>query len=329
MKAVALFSGGLDSTLAIKVVLEQGVEVVALNFTSPFCCCDKSSGCGSAIKKMAEKLGVKFKIMYLGQEYLDMIKNPKYGYGKKVNPCIDCRILKFKKAKEYMDEIKASFAITGEVLGQRPMSQHRQALRIIEKESGLEGLILRPLSAKLMPETQVEIKGWVKREKLLNISGRGRRQQMDLAASFDINDYPCPAGGCLLTDPQFSKRIKDAIKYNEFTVDNIELLKLGRYFRAKSSFRLSVGRNEKENDRLLNIAKKKDIIFEPLKLAGPSAVFRGSLDKESKIISCKIVAWYTARDKQVEIKIKTLADGKEEVVSVEAIKEEELLQLRV
>jgi len=329
MKAIALFSGGLDSILAIKVVLEQGIEVVALNFTSPFCCCDKLGGCGSAVKRMAEKLGVDFKVMYLGQEYLDMVKNPKYGYGKNLNPCIDCRILKFKKAKEFMTDISASFVITGEVLGQRPMSQHRQALRRIEKESGLEGLILRPLSAKLMPETKAETNGWVKREKLLNISGRGRRQQMDLAASFGINDYPCPAGGCLLTDPQFSKRAKDAIGHNEFTVDNIELLKIGRCLRIKPYFRLSVGRDEKENNRLLGMAKREDIIFEPLNLAGPSAVSRGIIDEEAKVISCKVIAWYTARDRQVEVKVKTLADSKEEIISVEAIAEEELRQLRV
>ena len=177
MKALALFSGGLDSTLAIKVILEQGVEVIALNFKSPFCCCDHSNGCGSSIKKMADSLGVEFKMVYLGKDYLKMIKNPKYGYGKNLNPCIDCRILKFKKAKEIMESEKASFLISGEVLGQRPMSQHREALRIIEKESELEGLILRPLSAKLFKETMPESNGWVDRNKLLNISGRGRRPQ--------------------------------------------------------------------------------------------------------------------------------------------------------
>ncbi|MFH1519426.1 MAG: hypothetical protein ABIE75_02505 [Candidatus Omnitrophota bacterium] len=329
MKALALFSGGLDSTLAIKVILEQGIEVVALNFSSSFCCCNRAGGCGSNIKSMADKLGVKCKSIYLGQEYLDMVREPKYGYGKNLNPCIDCRIFKLKKAKEFMKKIGAYFIITGEVLGQRPMSQHRQALKTIERESGLEGLILRPLSAKLMPETKAESAGWVRRENLLDISGRSRRAQMELATSFGIDDYPCPAGGCLLADPQFSKRAKDAIGHGEFTLDNVELLKTGRYLRIKPSFRLSVGRDEKENNRLLAMAKGQDIIFEPLNLPGPTAIGRGLFDQEVKAISCKIIAWYTAKDEPVKVKVKTFSDGREEDIRVEAIQERELELLRI
>ncbi|MBU2251012.1 MAG: 7-cyano-7-deazaguanine synthase, partial [Candidatus Omnitrophica bacterium] len=228
MKAVALFSGGLDSTLAIKVMVDQGTEVVALNFTSPFCRCQRGEGCSVPISSRAKDLGVTFKSMYLGEEYLEIVKNPKHGYGRNCNPCIDCRILKLKKARILMETIGASFLITGEVLGQRPMSQHREALRIIEKESGLEGLILRPLSAKLFEPTLPEKKGWVNREALLDISGRTRKPQIQLADQLGIKDYPCPAGGCLLADPGFSKRLRDIFQHDEFNLDNVELLKIGR-----------------------------------------------------------------------------------------------------
>jgi len=329
MKALALFSGGLDSTLAIKLILEQGIEVVALNFISAFCRCDKSRRCSSSIKMMADQLGIKFKAIYLGQDYLDMIKNPKYGYGRNMNPCIDCRIFKFKRAKKVMDETGASFVITGEVLGQRPMSQHRRALKMIEKEAGLEGLILRPLSAKLLAATCAEEKGWVKRDALLDISGRGRRPQMQLASAFGIKDYPCPAGGCLLTDPEFSKRVKIAMEHNELTVSEAEFLKLGRYFRITPSFRLTVGRDEKENNKLLGLAAKSDIIFEPTELPGPTAIGRGIFSDNVKTICSQIIARYTAKEKTVEVKIKTLSNNQEETITAKSIPEKALKVLRI
>ena len=236
MKAVALFSGGLDSTLAIKVIKEQGIDIVALNFMSPFCRCDRSSGCNSAILDMAQELEVECKRMFLGDEYLNIVKTYQSGYGKNMNPCIDCRILKFSLGKQFMQEINASFLISGEVLGQRPMSQHRQALSLIDKEAKIEGIILRPLSAKLFEPTIAETKGWVDRRKLLDISGRSRKPQMQLAEDFNISDYPCPAGGCLLTDPEFSKRIKDVLAHDDLSIKNIEIIKTGRFFRLSSRF---------------------------------------------------------------------------------------------
>lgn len=326
-KAVGLFSGGLDSTLAMKVILDQGIEVVALNFMSPFCRC-QGGGCSQGIKERAEKLGATFKAIYLGEEYLEVVRKPKHGYGKNLNPCIDCRILKLKKAKTFMQEIGATFIITGEVLGQRPMSQHRQALSLIEKEAGLEGLILRPLSAKLFPPTLVEEKAWVNREALLDISGRTRKPQIALAAQMGIKDYPCPAGGCLLADPGFSKRLKDLMKHDSFTVRDIEFLKLGRYFRIKPNFSLSVGRDEGENNRLVNIRGKEDVIFEPFTEAGPTAIGRGRLNAEIKSICSKIIARYTTIDRRVKVKIKLPTD-KEECFMAEAIEEDELAKLRV
>ena len=329
MKALALFSGGLDSTLAIKVIQEQGVEVLALNFESCFCRCDKEKGCGSTIKKMADQLDVAVKIIHLEQDYLEMVKNPKHGYGRNLNPCIDCRIFKLKKAKEYMEQINAAFIITGEVLGQRPMSQHRQALEVIEKESGLERLILRPLSARLLPVTLAEEKGWVKREALFDISGRTRKPQISLASSFGIKDYPCPAGGCLLTDPEFSRRLKDTIKYDQFTINNINLLKTGRYFRVDPSFHFVVGRDENENNRLLRVASSEDIIFEPAILPGPTGVGRGNFNKELVYKCSRIIAWYTDKENAVKVKVKCLSDRSEQTLEVKATTKEVLEESRI
>jgi tRNA U34 2-thiouridine synthase MnmA/TrmU len=295
MKAIALVSGGLDSTLAAKLIKDQGVEVVGLNFKTPFCLCDrgKSSGCASYSRKFSEDFGMEFKIFSLGEDFFKIIENPKHGYGSNLNPCIDCRIMKFRKAKEFMQETGASFIITGEVIGQRPMSQHRQAFSIIDKESGLEGLVLRPLSAQLLEETLPEKEGWVEREKLLSFNGRARKPQMDLAEEFNIKDYPCPAGGCLLTDPEFSKKVKDLVRHGELSLNNIELLKAGRYFRFSKEAKLIVGRNERENERLENLAQEGDIIFSPPEIAGPTALGRGQFNEELIKFSAEIVCRYS------------------------------------
>jgi tRNA-uridine 2-sulfurtransferase len=200
IKAISLISGGLDSTLATKVVMDLGVDVLAANFVSPFCQCSRKDGCRHEARFVSEQLNIPLRIVNATDDFLEMLKKPKHGYGSNMNPCIDCRILMLKKSKELMDEVGASFLITGEVLGQRPMSQRRDAMRTIEKEAGVTGLVLRPLSAKLLEPTIPEEKGWVDREKLLDISGRSRKPQMKMAEDFNIKDYPCPAGGCLLTD---------------------------------------------------------------------------------------------------------------------------------
>src|SRR6266567_8847193 len=182
-KALALLSGGLDSTLAVKVMLDQGIAVEALNFTSPFCTCTgKNAGCKSEAVRVASEFNIPIKVVHKGVEYLEIVRNPRHGYGKGMNPCIDCRIFLLRKAKEYMAECGADFVITGEVLGQRPMSQRRDTLNVIERESGLEGLLLRPLSARHFEPTIPEKEGWVDRDKLLAIEGRSRKKQMNLAA---------------------------------------------------------------------------------------------------------------------------------------------------
>src|SRR5512136_442955 len=295
MKAVILLSGGLDSTLAAELMSREGLELLAVNFKTPFCLCDRHSsnlGCGSNAIQVADALGIDLKIINATKDFLEVLQKPDHGYGAKMNPCIDCRILFFRKSKELMEEIGASFIITGEVLGQRPMSQFRRQMNIIEKEAGLVGLVVRPLSAKLLAPTIPEKNGWISRERMLDISGRSRKPQITLARDLGINDYPCAAGGCLLTDPKFAGRIRDLIKHDELDMQNINLLKHGRYFRLSPSAKLIVGRNEMENKMLSILAKEGDYVFRPATVNGPIAVGKGTLTVDNLQTSCRIVARY-------------------------------------
>jgi len=315
MKAIALISGGLDSTLAAKLMHGLGLELIALNTVSPFCLCNHktSSGCFHGAGLAAKELGLTLLSINVSAELMEIIKNPKHGYGSNMNPCIDCRILLFKKAKEAMQKEGASFVITGEVVGQRPMSQKRQTMRLIEKESGLDGLVLRPLSARLLEPTIPEKEGWVNREKLLSINGRGRRQQISLANEFGINDYPCPSGGCLLTDPEFSRRLKDLMKYQELNLGDIKLLKIGRHFRLSETTKLIVGRNETENAQLLAMAAEGDHIFGPNEeTAGPNALGKGIFNKELIELACAITCRYCDLNGKTDTEIVyTIFPGKE------------------
>jgi len=275
MKAVALLSGGLDSTLAAKVVLEQGIELQAINFLTLFCNCTNRGETCLASQKAVQSLGISLRVIHVSEEYLSIVKNPRHGYGSNMNPCIDCRIFMMKKAKEYMREVGASFLVTGEVLGERPMSQRRDAMRLIEKEADLEGLILRPLSAKLLPPSLPEREGWVDREKLLRIQGRSRKPQIQLAAIFGIQDYPCPAGGCLLTDPGFAKRIRDLFVHQpDFTLNDVHLLKVGRHYRFSDNTKLVIGRNEEENQKVQTFSLEGDLLLKAAHYPGPLSLLR-------------------------------------------------------
>lgn len=296
VKAVALLSGGLDSTLAVKLMLEQGIEVHALNFTSSFCTCNHGGkdggGCRSESRRVAEEFGIPLKVLVKGAEYIAIVKNPRHGYGKGMNPCVDCRIFMFKLAKDYMKEIGASFIITGEVLGQRPMSQRRDAFRVIERESGLEGLILRPLSAKQLEPTIPEKEGLVDRERLLDVLGRSRRQQIDLAEELDINNYPCPSGGCLLTDKIFSKKVRDLLTNKDYvTKKDLALLKAGRHFRYKGE-KIIVGRNDDDNRKLKSMLQDGDTLVEPCAFPGPVAVLAGTDDEEVRDFAGQLIVKY-------------------------------------
>jgi tRNA-specific 2-thiouridylase len=268
-KAIALLSGGLDSRLAVKLMLDQGIEVEAINFVTPFCTCT-AQGCQSEARAAAAEFGIDIKVVNHSQALLDAVKSPRFGYGRGLNPCLDCRILSFRGAAERMDETGASFIVTGEVLGQRPMSQRRQAMEIIERESGLEGKVLRPLSAKHFPPTEPELQGLVDREKLLAIAGRSRREQMDLAEDMGINDYPCPAGGCLLTDPGFAGRLRSLLEeFPDPSMAQVTLLKVGRHFVSTDGQRILVPRDDLENRRLWNLRSHVDVVIEAEGVGGP------------------------------------------------------------
>lgn len=332
MKAIVLISGGLDSTLAAKLVKDLGVELIALNTVSPFCLCNhrSSSGCFHGANLVAKDLGLKLFSVNVAEDFLEIVKQPKHGYGSNMNPCIDCRILLFKKAKEIMRNEGASFVITGEVVGQRPMSQRKETMRLIEKESGLTGLVVRPLSAKALEPTIPEKEGWIDRDKLLAISGRGRREQMDMAKEFGINDYPCPSGGCLLTDPEFSKRLRDLMKFQEINLSEINLLKTGRHFRLKDNAKLVVGRDEKENARLIDFTREDDHIFEPVDiLAGPTALGRGIFDKELIELSCSIVCGYCDLNGQNNADIVYRKGLSKELLRIAPIGKDKLAKLRI
>lgn len=280
-KVVALLSGGLDSQLAVKMMQKQGFEVSAVAIKTPFCDFDCGRGCGFEIRERADTLGINLKTVYLGDEYIEMLKNPKHGYGSGFNPCIDCRAMMFNAAKKHMEEIDAEFIISGEVLGQRPMSQHGPALRTIEKESKLVGKIVRPLSAGLLPVTDPEKSGLIKREDLGMIKGRSRKGQLALAKEFEIENPPNAGGGCLLTDPSFSLRARDLFDHiNTPTTNDIDLLKIGRHFRLDQDSKLVVGRNKEENEIIKSLVLKGDILFEAKDYVGPVSILRGkNLDR--------------------------------------------------
>jgi tRNA U34 2-thiouridine synthase MnmA/TrmU len=272
MKALGLLSGGLDSTLAVKLILEQGIEVEAINFHTPFCLCRKG-GCGAA--EAAKTFDIPLKMVSGGADYLRVVRNPRFGYGKNLNPCVDCRIFMLKKAKKYAKQIGAKFIFTGEVLGQRPMSQHKGALDLIEREAGLEGKILRPLSARLLPQTEAEEKGFVDKESLRDIRGRSRKPQIEMTKEFNITNYPCAAGGCLLTDKEFAGKLRDLFEHKKrVTVKEVNLLKVGRHFRFGEN-KIIVGRNEAENGLLLRTKQKADYCFEVPDCGSPTTILKG------------------------------------------------------
>ncbi len=278
-KGLMLFSGGLDSILALRLMLEMGVEMEAVHFSSPFCrCVPGGSSCADGVSTAA-RMGVKLHNLAMKEDFLEVIKHPPHGYGSGMNPCIDCRILMFSRARELMKKIGADFIVTGEVLGERPMSQRMGAMKLIEEESGLQGLIVRPLCAKLMPPSIPEKEGWVDRNKLLAIRGRRRKPQMELAERLGINDYPCPAGGCLLTDPAFAARLRDLIRnHPDCTINDVLLIMVGRYFRLSPSAMAVVGRNHAENLRLKSLRKEGDAFLEAVDVNGPVTVVRGEIE---------------------------------------------------
>ena len=304
--AIALFSGGLDSALAILLMLQQHIEVTALTFMTHFGCDlgDRSS-CGANPYPAAEKFGFNVKLMHLGQKFVDIVERPKWGRGKNMNPCTDCRILMLSEAKNFMEMVNADFIITGEVMGQRPMSQVRDRLNLTQRETGLKGRLLRPLSAKLLPPTEPELSGMVDREQLEGIQGRSRKRQMELAEKFGLEDYPSPASGCLLTDRGYSNRLRDLMTHSgRLTFDDLNLLKYGRHFRLADGAKVIVGRNEKDNKHLLANKRPGHLHLEALDTGSPVTLVIGT-DQSDEVLrqAAAITARYCDAKHEPEVEV--------------------------
>lgn len=288
VKALGLCSGGLDSMLAALILKDQGIDVTWISFETPF------FDAGAA-KKAAKQIGIPLIVEEITDAYMEMIKSPQAGFGKNMNPCMDCHTLMFAKAGAVMAQTGADFLFSGEVVGQRPKSQTKNSLRYVEKNSGFDGLILRPLSAGLLPETLVEQKGFVDRNRLLSISGRSRKPQATLAEKYGIKEYPSPAGGCLLTDKGYSQRLKDLLYVQKTqSKTQLHLLKYGRHFRLDSRSKLVVGRNKAENKRIMNLYDPDTHIrIRCAHLPGPDALVFGQTDETALHLAATITAGYT------------------------------------
>ncbi len=329
-KAMVLLSGGLDSTLALTMMKEMGIEVVAVSFKTPFCNFDCGSGaCGAKIGDTTLKYGVEWKPVSLGEEYLEIVRKPRHGYGSGMNPCVDCRVMMYTRAREMMKELGADFIVTGEVVGQRPMSQNRQALSIIERESGLEGLILRPLSAQLMEPTIPEKEGWVDRSKLLAVEGRSRRTQIQMAKAIGWKEYPNPSGGCLLTEKGFSRRLSDLFSHERHPDQNdIDLLKVGRHLRLNGTSKLVVGRDVLENSEISQLARGTDSLVEVEKIPGPVGLLRGAYGEPEIERAASIVARYSDAPKGAAATVHCKgASGEARSLSVVPLAEAEVARL--
>lgn len=361
-KAVALSSGGLDSTLAILVVKNQGIEVQAIKFLTPFDCdisqippypplipplargdTEGSKGNNRGIidsrhslyfsnKEMnvAKKFGFDIKTCRLGDQFLEIVKNPKHGYGKNMNPCIDCRILMLKEAKVFMDEIGAEFIITGEVLGQRPMSQRKEMFYHIDKEAGVVNQVLRPLSAKLLRITVPEAEGIIDRKKLHDFSGRSRKPQIALAEEFGLADYPAPAGGCLLTEPNYAQRLKDLLTHNpEPSMRDIDLLRIGRHFRFSPACKIIVGRDKAENAIIESLSMNNDCLLRVDGYGSPITLVSGEITDEALKIAASLCARYSDAKNMSEIEVTVLKRDNQLKLTVSPANNEAIEALRV
>jgi len=329
--AISLFSGGLDSCLAVLLMLRQNIRVTALTFATHFGCdpADRSS-CSHDPYPTAEKFGFEVKLMHLGQEFVDIVAKPKFGYGRNMNPCVDCRILMLSTAREYMEMVGADFVITGEVVGQRPFSQMRDKMNLTMREAGLKGRLLRPLSAKLLEPTIPEIEGLVDREQLEDISGRSRHRQMELAQQYGLEDYPSPAGGCLLTDPDYSRKLKDLLDHQSaVTFSDLNLLRAGRHFRFSPQTKIIVGRNKTDNEKIMSCADAGDMICEAVDTGSPITLVRGETSENVLAAACSLTARYCDRKNEPEVVVTWSRDSRSGTIVVRPATEKALEELRV
>jgi tRNA U34 2-thiouridine synthase MnmA/TrmU len=292
VKAIGLFSGGLDSILAFKILKELSIDTIALHIVTPFFQYGEDDAPTQQIES-AHNLDVPLILHYAGEDYIEMLISPEYGYGSNMNPCIDCHLHFLKIARDVMEQKKADFVFTGEVLGERPMSQNKDALQLLEHKSGLEGRLLRPLSAKLLKPTILEEEGVIDRDRLYAIQGRGRHKQMELVKKFGITEYPSPGGGCLLTEPNFAPRVRDAFNNGETTIVEMWLLRHGRHFRLPSSAKAVVGRDEQDNLNILNYHIWGDCIIDPTSDPGPTVLLKNWREEEDIQMALSLCAYYS------------------------------------
>jgi tRNA U34 2-thiouridine synthase MnmA/TrmU len=322
-KALVLFSGGLDSILTLKLLQKQGLKAEAINFVTPF-----SAG-QSYVDRIAKKFHVRVHKVKVDSAYFSIIRRPKHGYGANMNPCLDCKIYMFRKAAAFAKKCGFDFLATGEVLGERPFSQVRPLMFLIEKEAGLDGRIVRPLSGKLLPPTQAEKKGLIKREGMLSISGRNRTPQLALAKKFGIKEFPSPGGGCLLTDPGFSRKLRDFLRHSKtFSWDDAELLKLGRHFRLGRE-KIIVGRRHEENLSLKKLAKKQKLAWmEVLDYVGPVTVVQG---KSNSLIgkAASLTVRYSDAPKGKAARLFLHKGKTQKTLGAKAMPEEQIERIRV
>ena len=319
MKAIALFSGGLDSTLAMKLIIDQGIEVIAVNISTGF---GSTKDRREHMQSMCDQVGAELKIIDIENEFLqDVLFSPKHGYGKNFNPCIDCHAKMFAVAKRIMEAEGASFLISGEVMGQRPMSQNKDALQTVLEDGDVDGLLLRPMSAKALKPTIAEEKGWVDREKLEGIIGRSRDRQLELAKEIGLEDFESPGGGCLLTDENFGKKMFDYIAHeNDFEVKDIPVMKFGRHLRLPEGAKLVVGRNKDENAHLQDINNDKYCHLKTIGIPGPHGLLSKNATESDKALAGRIMLSYTKANPEDKYSISY--DGEEEKTSALASREE-------
>lgn len=311
VRALGLCSGGLDSRLAAAVLRRQNIEVEWVTFETPFFSASKA-------RQAAQLLDIPLTVEDITQPYMEMLRNPPCGYGKYMNPCLDCHALMFKFAGKIMTERHFDFLFSGEVLGQRPMSQTRPSLRYVEKHSGFDGYILRPLSAKRLPETIPEKEGKIDRGQLLDITGRSRKVQIKLARTYGISDYPAPAGGCLLTDKGYSKRLKDLFKHQDsYTGRELQLLKHGRHFRLTADTKIIIGRTQQDNDQIEKLYdRQEDTLVRVKKYPSPTALLVQNTIKEAVFLAAGLCAGYSKAPKYTPVDIEVAFPEKRETIQV-------------
>jgi tRNA U34 2-thiouridine synthase MnmA/TrmU len=339
IKAVGLLSGGLDSTLAVRILLEQEIHITALHFRTGFSYVERNRALGrgggepSDAERTAAVLGVDLQVVDVFDEYSPLVLQPRYGYGSGMNPCVDCRIFLLRQAKAWMEDHGYHFVFTGEVVGQRPKSQMRPSLNTVERESGLRGYLLRPLSAKLLEPTVPEQRGWVDRERLYGISGRGRKAQIALAEQFGITEYPQPSGGCCyLIDRTYSRRLGELLAQEDPEVlayEQVQLLAMGRHLRLPSGRKVVVGRHERENE-YLGACGVEGVLLTTVDHPGPTTLVVGAPTREEIEGAARITAGYSDGRGEPAVRVEVRHDGGQvEVVAVEPMPREALQALMV